>query len=130
MNAHSCAECNLLHDSPGPAPTNPEVEIARIQAAEHVAVARLAARAQAEELETTEAVAEIESATAVDVAEIVAPAVEAGTEAALSSDELTEEAPVQQVVTAAPEEETPEAPEPPVAEEHHGSKKKSLWNFG
>ncbi len=79
-----CPDCGTGHDCEAGTEgrTDPAVEIARINADRDVAVAKLAARQAREELETVEAVTEIEAdaqvEAAVTEAEIVGAAIENG----------------------------------------------------
>lgn len=79
-----CADCGTGHECEAATEsrTNPEVEIARINADRDVAVARLAARSVRDELETAETIAETEADAAVESAvaeaEVVAAAIEGG----------------------------------------------------
>jgi hypothetical protein len=81
-----CPDCGTGHDceSETGTRTDPGVEIARINADRDVAVARLQARQAREELETVEAVAEVQADAEVEAAvaeaEIVGAAIEAGIE--------------------------------------------------
>jgi hypothetical protein len=81
-----CPDCGTGHDCEAGAEgrTDPGVEIARINADRDVAVAKLQARMQREELETVEVVAEIEADAEVESsaaeAEIVGAALEGGVE--------------------------------------------------
>lgn len=79
-----CPDCGTGHDCEVEAGTrtDPGVEIARINADRDVAVARLSARMQREELETVEEVAEVQADAEVEAAvaeaEIVGAAIEGG----------------------------------------------------
>lgn len=115
---HSCPDCGLAHEAPGPPPTNPEVEIARIQAERDVKVAQLANRQEHDWNETRVEVAEIEGDAQVATAEA---------EAAVIGEILNAEGadpagpePIPIVVDGDPEPEPepePDVPPPPAAEE-------------
>jgi hypothetical protein len=82
MAAHTCETCGLLHDAPvTEAPEAVEVTIARIQADRDIAVARYAARQDADYNETRVEVAKIEAKADVESAaiegEVIAAAIEA-----------------------------------------------------
>jgi hypothetical protein len=79
-----CSDCGTGHECEGETGTrtNPEVEIARINADRDVAVAKLAARSARDELATAEGIAETQADAAVEAAvaeaEVIGAAIEAG----------------------------------------------------
>lgn len=120
MAFHECPECGLIHGDMSPQ-TNPEVEIARIQAESALKIAQLQARAD-------KAVAELETEAEVDVAEAQAEAVVVALSA---EEEASEEVPVDEdpglsapvVIATDIDAGNDDADElvPPHAEEHHES---------
>lgn len=127
MAAHVCEECGLIHDSVGSQESD-AVKIARIEAENRLAVARLEARAVRDvaetetesELKVAKVEAEAEIVSAVSEAEIIGDSIEAG----LMPQEPEQE-PMPEVVEVEPEE--PESlPEPEPVENHRESKGRSL----
>jgi hypothetical protein len=117
MAFHECPECHLIHGDVSPQ-TNPDVEIARINAESALAIARLGASADKH-------VAEVEAESAVDVAEAQAEVLGAVLAAAPEGDasEEVEEPQSGPVVVSTPIIDSGnevEETEPPKREENEG----------
>src|SRR5487761_662550 len=80
---HSCTDCGLVHDTATPQ-TNPEVEIARINAETQLAVAKLASR-------TENHVVETQAEADITIAEHEASALENAAAAGLQEEDIVEE---------------------------------------
>lgn len=82
MAVHSCTECGLVHDAlVAEERESDEVRIARINADRDIAVARYAARQEADWNETRVEVAKIEAKADVETAEVQAEVIGAAIEA-------------------------------------------------
>ena len=131
MALHQCTECGLTHDHGGALPTDPAVEIARIQAERDMRIAEL----QRGELDKTE----LEAETEIAVAEIEAAAgvEEATVKAEVLDDILTPPEPEPEPVVVVepepePEPEPLEAAPPPAAEPAsitEQNKRAGYWDY-
>lgn len=129
-----CPECGTPHEcnAEGESRTPPEVEIARINADRDVAVAKLTARMNREELGTAEAIAETEADAQVDTAEAEAEVIGAilaeggGGEPEPATPPIMIDAPVDVSQEADPEE-LPPAEGSPAPEPERKTRSLGMW---